>query len=363
MEEEKSFEELLEETSKKVNLEKTVTGKIIAITKKGEIFVDLGYKADGLIPKNEYSDKLEDDPKDEFKVGDKITADVLKLNDGQGNVLLSYKKVKSRNDKKAFEDKINNQEVFEEIVEEVGQKGIIVKHNNTKIFIPLSLSGLKKGEDANSLKGKKVKFKITEYKPQIRRIIGSIKIIQDEEKQEKLNQFWSTVTTAKEYEGKIESITSYGLFVSVGEIQGLLHISEISWSKSVNLQKMFKVGDTIKVAVKEFNKEENKIQFTYLEKGEDPWNKVEDKYHINDIVRAKVTNLVNFGAFLELEEGIEGLVHISQICEERITKPEEKLKIGQAVNAKIIDIVPENKKIELSIKELEGTSNEYIEEI
>lgn len=363
MSEEKSFEELLEENSKPVNLEKIVTGKVITITKKGEIFVDIGYKADGLIPKNEYSFNENDNPKDEFKPGDTIKAEILKMNDGQGNVLLSYKRVKQREASKQLEEKINNNEIFEEKVSDILENGLIVILNNKRVFIPYSQTALK-GDKLETLKDKKVKFKVIEYNPEKNRIIGSIRILQEEEKNKKLEEFWNTISTGKEYIGTVENITNYGLFVSIENnlIQGLLHISEISWSKNVNLQKMFKNGDKIKVTVKEYNKEENKLQFTYSDKGENPWNEAESKYHITDIVTGNITKILPFGAFVQIEPGIEGLVHISEICEERIAKVEDKLRVGQKVNAKIINLDIENKKIELSIRELEGTSNEYIEE-
>ena len=360
---EKSFAELLEETEQTKRLEKIVTGKIISISQKGEIYVDLNYKADGIIPREEYSFSETDNPSTDFKPGDEITAEVLKNNDGQGNVLLSYKKLKSRQERIAFEEKVKNGEIFEEKVSEINDKGLIVKHNDTRIFIPLSLSGLTKNDDKNDMIGKKVKFKITEYNPEERKIIGSIKILEDEEKQERRKEFWNNAEIGKNYKGTIKNITNYGMFIDLGEIQGLLHISEISWSKNTNLNKMFNVGDVIDVTIKEMNPNEGKIQLSYLNKGEDPWNNINEKYNINDIVTCVVVSLTNFGAFLLLEEGIEGLVHVSQISEERIAKPEDKLKVGQKVNAKIINIDEEKRKIELSIRELEGTSNEYIEEI
>ncbi len=362
-EENMSFEELFNNSVKDVKLGKTVTGKIIEITSKGEIFVDLGYKADGIIPKSEYSFNENDNPNDIFKVGDTITADVLKQNDGLGNVLLSYKRVKNRDFKQKFEEKVNNNDIFEEKVSEVTDKGLIINYQGIRIFIPMSLSGINREENKEDYKAKTVKFKIIEYDPKQRRIIGSIRVIKDEEKAKNEKELWENIEIGKEYTGTVTSISSYGAFVDIGGVQGLLHISEISWSKNVNPNDILSTGQTIKVIIKELDKENKRIKLSYKEKGTNPWDTVDQRYNINDIVKVKVVKMMPFGAFVKLEEGIEGLVHISQISEKRIAKPEEILQINQHVNAKILDINKDTNKIELSIKELEGTSNEYIEEM
>ncbi len=360
--EELSFEELYNQSlEKETKLEKTVTGKIISISRDGEIYVDFGYKADGIIPKEEYSFDQNANPNDEFKVGDEITAEVLKQNDGLGNVLLSYKRYKARNDKKCFEEKINNDEVFTAKISTVMEKGFIVNIFSTRVFIPLSQSGIKRDENIDDYKDKEVSFKIIEYNPQNRRIIGSIKILLDEEKKKKEDEFWNDVEIGKTYKGIVTSICSYGAFVDLGVVQGLLHITEMSWAKNVDPNTILKVGQEINVVVKNVDKEHKRLLLVYGEKGPNPWENIEEKYKVNDIVKAKVVKIVPFGAFLEIEEGIEGLVHISQICEKKITKPEEELTVGKYVNAKIINIDKENKKMELSIRELEGTSNEYKE--
>lgn len=363
-EKELSFEELYNESLKETKLEKTVKGKIISITEQGEIFVDIHYKADGIIPKKEYSNDETKNPKDEFKVGDIITADVLKQNDGLGNVLLSYKRVKQRKEKEELENKINNNEIFEERVKEVNDKGIIVEVLNKRVFIPLSLSGIPRGEDTSKLQGQTVKFRITEYDAKTNKIIGSIKNVLDEEKKAKQEEFWNNVEIGRKYEGTVASISSYGAFIDLdGIVQGLLHVSEISWDRNAKVNEILKQGQKIEVTIKDVDKENKRIKLSYGEKGQNPWNNIDEKYHINDVVKVKVVKIMPFGVFVELELGIEGLVHISQIAERKLAKPEEELKLGQHVNAKIIDLDKENEKIELSIKELEGTSNEYKEEM
>lgn len=362
-ENEKSFEELYEESLKETKLEKTVTGKIIAITKNGEIFVDIGYKADGIIPKQEYSSDENVEPKNELKVGDEITADVLKQNDGLGNVLLSYKRAKQREEKKQLEEKIKNNEIFEEKVKEVNEKGIIVETYDKRVFIPLSLLGIPRGENASKLKGQTVKFRITEYDTRTNKIIGSIKSVQEEERKLKQEEFWKDVEVGKKYEGTVASISSYGAFVDLGAVQGLLHVSEISWDRNAKVNEILKQGQKIEVTVIDLDKENKRLKLSYGDKGPNPWVKADNKYHVNDVVKVKVAKMMPFGVFVELEPGIEGLVHISQIAERKLAKPDEELKVNQHVNAKIIELDKETQRIELSIKELEGTSNEYKEEM
>lgn len=295
---ENNFQELYEETLKNKRNDKTITGTVIQISSKGEIFVDFKYKADGIIPKAEYSDDITKDPKAEFKEGDTITADVLKWNDGEGNVLLSYKKYRRR------EEKRKEQELR-----------------------------IKQAEEREKQKIEKAK---------------------------NIQEFWDNIAIGKTYIGTISKITDYGIFVDLGVVTGLAHISELTWDKNQKLEDKFNVNDEIKVKIKSFNKEERKIALEYPLKGENPWFALAEKYKINDIVTCKVVKYAPFGAFLEIEKGLEGLVHNSEITTlKRVTKPEEELELGQIVNAKIINIDKEKLKIGLSIKELEGTSKEY----
>lgn len=343
-----SFEELLNNSMKDKKLGKIVEGTIISITKNEEIIVDLNYKADGIIPKNEYSFNENEIPSKELKIGDKIVADVLKLNDGQGNVLLSCKKRRRAQIRKEFEEKVNNNEIFEEKVSEHNEKGLVVNYKGIRIFIPNSLS-------ANQTDT--IKFKIVEYEPKEHKIIGSAKIILDEEKKKKEDQFWNEVEVGKTYQGTVNSVCSYGAFIDIDGVQGLLHVSEMTWERGANPNEILKQGQNIEVKIKTLDKENRRMQLLYEGKGQDPWKNA--NYQVGDIVRVKIKKFMPFGAFAELEKGIEGLIHISQISEQRISKPEEKLEIGEEVNAKVIDVDLENKKIELSIKELEGTSSEY----
>ena len=358
-----SFEELLNQTLKEIKVGQTVTGNIININSQGEIFVDLGYKADGIIPKSEFSYNEDDDPTKKFKVGDRITAEVLKLNDGIGNVLLSYKKANSKIVKQEFESKVKNNCTFTEKVTSVNDNGLIVDYNGIRIFIPLSLSGISRDAKIEDYKGKEITFRVIEYNEQARKIIGSVKIILDEQKQAKQDEFWNNIEVGKMYKGTVTSLSSYGAFVDIDGVQGLLHISGMTWERDKKPEDIVKVGQEIKVKVQEFDKENKRLKLEYDKKGANPWEKFAEKYNVNDIVTVKVVNLMPFGAFVKVDKGIEGLVHISQISEKRIAKPDEILKVGQKVNAKIINIDVENKKVELSIRELEGTSNEMVEDV
>jgi len=303
--EEKSFEELYNESLNTKRFDKKVTGTVIGISSKGEIFVDFGYKADGIIPKKEYSDDETKNPKDEFKTGDTISADVLQWNDGLGNVLLSYKKLKRRED--------------------------AIKEKELRIQ-----------------KAKEREIQRQEYEKQ------------KEEKAKSIEEFWNNLKVGETFNGTISKIADYGLFIDLGLVRGLLYISEITWNKDEKLEEKFQVGEEIEVKVKSFSKEEGKIALEYPLKPENPWFSLVEKYKVNDIVTCSVIKFAAFGAFLEIENGLEGLVHNSAITSlKRITKPEEALELGQTINAKIINIDKEKCKIGLSIKELEGTSAEY----
>lgn len=355
MEDNLTFEDIVNQTLKSIKKGTVITGTIVEINDKNEIFVDIGYKADGIIPKSEFFGE------EELKVGDKIKAEVLKLNDGQGNVLLSNKHLKLKEIKNSFNEKVEKNEIFEEKVSSVNSNGLIILYRNLiRIFIPLSLSNIHKDEEnIESYVGKEVKFKIIENED--KRIIGSIKVITDEEKKKKEEDFWNEIEVGKKYKGIVTSLSDYGAFVDIGGAQGLLHISEMTWGRNENPRNILNVNEEIPVTVKELDKENKRFKLSYDKKGPNPWDKVKGKYNVGDIVKVKITKLMPFGAFAELEKGIEGLIHISQICERKITKPEEELEVNKKVNAKIINIDEENKKIELSIRELEGTSNEYKE--
>ena len=357
-----TFEELLNQTLKDIKVGQTVTGTVIDITDQKEIFIDIGYKADGIIPASEYILNADETVESKFKIGSRISAVVVKLNDGLGNVLLSYNRARKEIDKKEFESKVNNNTVFKSTVTEVNEKGLVTNFGTVKIFIPLSQSSIPRNEDPHTYKGKEIEYKVIEYNPETNRVIGSIRVITDEVKKAKSDEFWNNVEVGKAYTGVVNSISEYGAFVDIdGVVQGLLHISEMTWERDKKPKDIVKVGQEIKVKIKELDKENKRIKLIYDKKGPDPWEKISEKYKVSDVVSVKVLNFAPFGAFVKIDKGVEGLIHISQICEKRINKPEEVLKIGQKVNAKIISMDVENKKIELSIREIEGTTSELQE--
>ena len=272
-------------------------------------------------------------------------------------------KIVGATSKDKFKEKVENRYIFEDIIRQTNKNGLVVLYKNLiRIFIPISLSEVGRDEDINTYKGKTIRFRVIENDERAKKIIGSVKDVVEEEKKEKEETLWNSIEVNKKYKGIVTSISDYGAFVDIGGAQGLLHISEMAWGRNQNPRDILQVGQEIEVKVKELDRENRRFKLSYEKRGPNPWNKVEEKYHVGDVVKVKISKLMPFGAFAELEKGIEGLVHISQICERKIVKPEEELKVGQKVNAKIIDIDLENKKIELSIRELEGTSQEYKEE-
>ena len=301
MSEQLNFEQMLEETMKNIKVKETLEGRIININKKDEIVIDIGYKADGLIPKSEYSYNENANPREELKIGDKIIAEVIKMNDGEGNVLLSSKRYKMKEAQKELEEKFKNEEILEGTISEITEKGFIIKKEGYNIFIPMSLSGITRNENLQEYKNKLVKFKLIECGFRPRRIIGSIKAISDEEKNKKLNEFWNEAEVGKTYKGKVTSISTYGAFVDLGVVQGLLHISEITWNRNTPPNEILKVGQEIEVIAIDVDKENKRIKLSYAGKGPDPWKSVEGKYNINDILTVKVVKLMPFGAFVELE--------------------------------------------------------------
>ena len=275
---------------------------------------------------------------------------------------MSCKHAKIKEIRKEFKEKVESKEVFEEEVKQTNKNGLVVLYKNLiRVFIPISLSEVGRDEDVGSYKGKTIRFRVIENDERAKKIIGSVKDLVEEEKKAKEEEFWNNIEVGKKYTGTVTAISDYGAFVDIGGAQGLLHISEMTWGRNQNPRDILEVGQSIEVSVKELDKENKRFKLSYEKKGPNPWNKVEEKYHVGDVVKVKISKIMPFGAFAELEKGIEGLVHISQICERKITKPEEELQVGQKVNAKIINIDFENKKIELSIRELEGTSQEYKE--
>lgn len=344
------FSKALEESFTEIKNNDIVKGKIIGYNTT-DVFVDLGYKADGIIPMDEFLDDPDFDPERDLKPGTEIEAIVTKLNDGEGNVSLSKKKMDAIRGFEELENAFKNEQPVEAIAKEVVKGGLVAEYKGIRIFIPASQVSDKYVKDLSPYVGKKIRVKITEMANK-RRIVGSCRVLIEEEKNRKAEAFWNEVEEGKEYTGTVKSLTKFGAFVDLGGVDGLIHISELSWKKINDPSEVLKVGDKVTVRVIGVDREKKKISLGYRKAEDNPWYKIEERYHVGDIVTGTIKRMVPFGAFVELEEGVEGLVHISQISNTRLAKPDEVLSIGQKVEMKVMEVNPEIKKISLSIKEV-----------
>ena len=355
-----NFSEALEMTMTELKTNEIVKGKIIGYN-NNDVFVDLGYKADGLIPMEEFLDDPDFDPEKDLKPGDEIEALIVKINDGEGNVLLSKKRVDSIRGFEIVEEAFKNKTPIEVIIKEIVKGGAVADYKGVRIFIPASQISDRFVKDLEPYKGKKVKLVITEMASR-RRVVGSCRAIIEAEKEAKAEVFWNDVEIGKEYTGTVKSLTNFGAFVDLGGVDGLVHVSELSWKKVDDPSSILKVGDVVNVRVINFDKEKQKVSLGYRKMEDNPWYNIEEKYPVGSVVTGTVLRMVPFGVFVELEEGVDGLVHISQISNVRLGRPEEVLEVGQKVEMKILDINTELKKISLSIKEVKPIDPQSEEE-
>jgi 4-hydroxy-3-methylbut-2-enyl diphosphate reductase len=344
------FSKALEESFTELKNNEVVKGKIIGYN-TNDVFVDLGYKADGIIPMDEFIDDPDFDPERDLQPGTEIEALITKLNDGEGNVALSKKRMDSIRGFEELEDAFKNEQPIDVLAKEVVKGGLVAEYKGIRIFIPASQVSDRYIKDLSPFVGNRIKVRITELANR-RRIVGSARILIEEEKNKKAEAFWSEVEEGKEYTGTVKSLTKFGAFVDLGGVDGLIHISELSWNKIGDPSEVLKVGDTVTVRVIGVDREKKKISLGYRKAEDNPWYKIEEKYHVGDIVTGIIKRMVPFGAFVEIADGIEGLVHISQISNVRIAKPDEVLSVGQEVEMKVMEVNPEIKKISLSIKEV-----------
>jgi len=350
---EKSFEEAFEESEvNSLRAGEVVKGHIIGYN-PNEVFVNLGYKADGTIPMEEFLDDPDFDPERDLKEGDEILVYITKVNDGEGNVSLSKKKVDLMVGMEEIEEAFNEKKPLEAVVKEVVNGGVVANYKGVRVFIPASQIAEHFVKDLNEFLNKKVKFEILEMSKNKRRVVGSRKNVLEKEKAKKLEEFWSTVEVGKEYTGTVKSLTNFGAFVDLGAVDGLIHLSELSWKKINKPSDVLKVGQKVTVRILGFDREKQKVSLGYKKPEDNPWFNIEKKYSVGDVVEGKIIRLVPFGAFVELEEGVEGLVHISQISNVHLAKPDEVLSVGQVVKMKVLEVNPELKKISLSIRDVE----------
>ena len=347
-----NFAAMLEESLKTLNTGDTVTGYVTAVT-DAELQLDLGAKVTGVIKAEQITDDTSVKLTEMFKVGDAVEAFVIRVSDVDGVAELSKKRVDSdRNRQKVMAAK-DTDEVLEGKVIEIVKGGVIILVDSVRVFVPASQTGVPKDGDMNVLKGKTVKFKIIEVKDNGKKAIGSIRMVAREERRAKEAEFWANIEEGKFYTGKVKSLTSYGAFVDLGSgVDGMVHMSELSWKHIKNPAEVVSVGDEITVYVKSFDPEKKRISLGYKDEASNPWNIFKAQYAIGDVASVKIVSMMPFGAFAEIVDGVDGLIHISQIAQTRIAKPADVLEIGQVVDAKIIDIDDEKQKVSLSIRAL-----------
>lgn len=347
-----SFEEMLNESLKTLYNGSVVTGSVIRVT-ESEIFVNLGYKSDGIIERCEFSDEQDLDLRTKVSVGDEIEVYVMKVNDGDGNVQLSKKRLAMNKGFQEIEEAFNNKEVLKGTITDVIKGGFIVNIKNISAFVPSSQISNRFIQNLDEFKGKELDFNIIEFNKMKRRVIAGRRELAQAKEEELKAEVYSKINAGDVIKGTVSRIVDFGAFVDLGGVDGLIHISELSWGRVKKVSDILKEGDEVEVYVIEMDKSKNKISLSMKNATKNPWELAEEKYHISDIVEGKVVRLVAFGAFVEIEAGIDGLIHISQICERHIAKPEEELNIGDIVRAKITEVDVANKRISLSIKELD----------
>ena len=348
---EENFEELLEQSIKTLNTGDKVTGIVTSIGAT-EVQIDLGTKHAGYIPYDEVSADPSVKAEDILKVGDEIEVFVVRVNDQEGTVQLSKKKLDGI---KIWDDMAvacEEKTAMEGVVTEENKGGLVATVKGIRVFIPASQSGVAKGADKGSMVGQTVQLKITEVNRARRRVIGSIRAVTAEARKAAQEKIWSEIQEGAKYHGVVKSLTSYGAFVDIGGVDGMVHVSELSWNRIKNPAEVVKVGDEIDVYVISFDPEKHKISLGYKTAEMNPWNQFMTGYNVGDVVTAKIVKLMSFGAFAEILPGVDGLIHISQIANRRIEKAEDVLAVGQEVQVKITDVDAENKRISLSIRAL-----------
>ena len=360
---EASFEELLNESFKENDNSKVVTGTVVRITPT-EVYVDVpGRKQTGVVAFEDLSSGNISKCEDEVKVGDELQLVIMKTNDQDGVLKLSKRLFDAEKGWDEIVAAKESDEVLEGVVTSVIRGGVLVSAKGTRVFVPASLTGVPRNQELSVLKGATVKFKIIDINPARRRAVGSIKVVADAERKEKQEALWATLKVGDKITGTVKSLTSYGAFVDLGGIDGMIHISELSWSRIKHPSEVVNVGDTVEVTIKALDEENKKISLGFKNIEDNPWEILKNKYPVGSVVDAKIVSFASFGAFANILPTIDGLIHISQISWDRIKTPQDVLKIGDVVKAKIIDIDFDKKRVSLSIKELLDKTEEKIDEL
>ncbi len=346
---EMSFEQMLEESLKTVKNGEVVEGTVISV-KPDEVILNIGYKSDGIITRSEYTNESNLDLTTVVNLGDTMEAKVLKVSDSDGQVLLSYKRLAAEKGNKRLEEAFENGETLKAVVTQVLSGGLSVVVDEARVFIPASLVSDSYEKDLSKYQGQEIEFVITEFNPRRRRIIGDRKQLLVAKKSVLQEELFSRIKVGDVVEGTVKNITNFGAFIDLGGADGLLHISEMSWNRIENPNKVFNVGDTVRVYIKDIK--ESKIALSRKFPDENPWTMAIESIHTGDIVKGKIARMTEFGAFVEVAPGVDALLHVSQISKERIEKPADVLKVGQEVEAKVVEIRNEDHKISLSMRAL-----------
>ncbi len=354
-----TFEQMLEDSIKTIHSGEVVEGTVIDV-KAEEIVLNIGYKSDGILTKSEYTNDSSVDLRTVVKPGDTMEVKVLKVNDGEGQVALTYKRLAADRGNKRIEEAYNNKEVLKATVAQVLDGGLSVIVEEVRIFIPASLVSDTYEKDLTKYAGQEIEFVISEYNPKRRRYIGDRRQLVSAQKAELQKELFARIHEGDVVEGTVKNVTDFGAFIDLGGADGLLHISEMSWGRVEHPKKVFKVGDQLKVLIKEISG--NKIALSLKFDDANPWKDAAQKYAVGNVVTGKVARMTDFGAFVVLEPGVDALLHVSQISKEHVEKPADVLKSGDEVTAKVVDFNEADKKISLSIKAMFAPEPTEVEE-
>ena len=354
-----TFEQMFEDSIKTIHSGEVVEGTVIDV-KADEIILNIGYKSDGILTKNEYTNDSSLDLTTVVKPGDTMEVKVLKVNDGEGQVVLTYKRLAVDRGNKRIEEAYNNREVLKATVAQVLEGGLSVVVDEVRIFIPASLVSDTYEKDLSKYEGQEIEFVISEYNPKRRRYIGDRRQLVAAKKAELQKELFEKIHEGDVVEGTVKNVTDFGAFIDLGGADGLLHISEMSWGRVEHPKKVFKVGDQLKVLIKEISG--SKIALSLKFDDANPWKDAASKYAVGNTVTGKVARMTDFGAFIELEEGVDALLHVSQISKEHIEKPSDVLSVGEEITAKVVDFNEVDKKISLSIKAMSAPESAETEE-
>ena len=350
-----SFDEMLDASFKTVHAGDVVEGTVISV-KPDEIILNIGTKADGVITRSEYSADSNLDLTTVTSVGSKMEAVVVKYSEVEGQVTLSCRRLAQERGNKKLEEAYNNKETLKGKVVKVLKGGLSVVVDEARVFIPASLVSDTYEKDLSKYEGQEIEFIITEFNPHKRRIIGNRKVLLVEEKQKRQEDLLANLKVGDVIEGTVKNVTNFGAFIDLGGIDGLLHISEMSWGRIDNPGKVFKVGDKTKVFIKDIH--DHKIALSMKFPDQNPWNNAAEKYAVGNIVHGKVARMTDFGAFIELAPGVDALLHVSQISKDHVDKPSDVLKVGQEIDAKVVEFREADHKISLSIKAMDDGKND-----